>query len=309
MLETLKFEFFDREGFSINSPIDLFAHAPCLREFSPGKFVDHTSLTLPFNQLRDIKHVYYEHNIQSSLDLLELASDVECYELRADDQSPGWELNPIQSTIELPKLHSLTAVFDGFSNEVDEGPARFFAFLHMPSIRALSLVMDKQSWELAKRHVLPLCSQPLLEKIALSACRSWKIFDDKKIMGGQHIMEILSAAKQLRSLEIPEAGGIFISADFVESFALLDSSGIPILSPNLQSLLFRHCYSINFEMLAQALMLRSLCSPLTTVTILCWEDSMADILETFRVSAWWDQLHDLGIEVQVVDKYTYATWW
>lgn len=63
MLETLKFEFFSRESLSSDSPLDLFEHAPRLREFSPGQSVDHTSLTLPFNQLRVINPMHYENSI------------------------------------------------------------------------------------------------------------------------------------------------------------------------------------------------------------------------------------------------------
>lgn len=315
MLETLKFEFFDREGLSMDSPIDLFVRAPRLREFSAGQFVDHTSLSLPFNQLRDIKPVYYKHNIQNSLNLLKLASNVEHYELRLNGRSPGMAPSSIQSIIEIPKLQSLTAVFDwGFDGGAPVGPAQFFAFLHTPNIRALSLAIDARSWKTTKRHVSFLCSQPLLVKLALNTCRYREMNDASEKLTDQDMIEILNAAKQLRELDIPESGTTFISEDFVKSFARLDSSGTPILSPNLQTLLFRHSKHINFENLAQALIVRSLCSPgnhavLTTVTILCAKSKMVSVLETFRVSAWWDQLQDLGIELQVMDLEAYAVWW
>lgn len=54
-----------------------------------------------------------------------------------------------------------------------------------------------------------------------------EMYDVKTMPGGQHTIKILSAAKLLPSLEVPEPGATFIyrinsSTEFVESFALLD---------------------------------------------------------------------------------------
>lgn len=128
--------------------------------------------------------------------------------------------------------------------------------------------MDPRSWELARRHVTYLCSQPLLEKLALTT-RGYRK------SGIRDMIKILNNTKELLILEGPESGTTFISVDFLESFALLDSSGTPILSPKLHTL-FAYSKDINFELFAQALVVRSLCSPgkhavLITVTILCDE--------------------------------------
>lgn len=76
-------------------------------------------------------------------------------------------------------------------------------------------------------------------------CRYRRMNDAGEKLDSQDMIEILNVVKQLREFEVYELGTTFISEDFVESFARLISSGTPILSPNLLTILSRHAEDIN----------------------------------------------------------------
>ncbi|KZP27290.1 hypothetical protein FIBSPDRAFT_313809 [Athelia psychrophila] len=131
----------------------------------------------------------------------------------------------------------------------------------------------------------------------------------------QILIPILEDLKQLRVLEVLEvleSDPTFISARFLKCFAQISPSSTPILAPNLYTLLFHYSQNTDFDSFARAL--QSRCLPgsqviLKTVTILCPECNLGSTLENFQTSPWWDQLRDVGIDMQLQALESYAVRW
>lgn len=302
MLEMLKIEFWDPYFPSL--PMDVFSHAPQLRDFTAGQHATERFLTLPWNQLRYINTMPYMSRSQNVLDLLALASDVEHAEFRAANGYIEPPYTQAPGTVQLHNLQSLTAILNVINDQSDE--TTLFSVLDLPNICKLSLSTNRSAGSLGSLW-MSLRSRTSLETLRLHSDSSGQR------LNGQNILQILQTFKQLRVLEVPVLN--FLSTDFLESFAQRSSSGTPILGPNLQILLLRsnsenHIY---FDSLANALQLRCPLGSqavLKTVTILCLDGvNIPANLETFQDSAWWSHLRDVGISIQLQSWRSYAKWW
>lgn len=302
MLEMLKIEFWDPYFPSL--PMDVFSHAPQLRDFTAGQYATERFLTLPWNQLRYINTMPYMSRSQNVLDLLALASDVEHAKFRAANGYIEPPYTQAPGTVQLHNLQSLTAILNVIDDQSDE--TTLFSVLDLPNICKLSLSTNRSAGSLGSLW-MSLRSRTSLETLRLHSDSSGQR------LNGQNILQILQTFKQLRVLEVPVLN--FLSTDFLESFAQRSSSGTPILGPNLQILLLRsnsenHIY---FDSLANALQLRCPLGSqavLKTVTILCLDGvNIPANLETFQDSAWWSHLRDVGISIQLQSWRSYAKWW
>ncbi|KZP34320.1 hypothetical protein FIBSPDRAFT_1035387 [Athelia psychrophila] len=291
-------------------PVPTGSHAPRLRGFHAGPNVTTRSLTLPWDQLRDVKFISEDGDFQSAINILALTPDVERCELRVEGYGPGVRPAVLvnHTSLQLRQLRSLIAVFE------DTDPTALFANLRMPNIRELSLSVET-SWEPLKPSLMTLCSETSLEKLSL---HTWTMFpEDAIFLSGGDMVEILEAAQCLRVLEVLDINPKFIDTVFLESFRQLNPSGAPKLCPKLQTLLFRHPGKDKIDsklaLFSQALQTRSsgIPSALKTVIILCdryRDEPVASILASFRTSTWWDQLLDAGIDIRVNDGEVYAEW-
>ncbi|KZP10517.1 hypothetical protein FIBSPDRAFT_872493, partial [Athelia psychrophila] len=130
-------------------------------------------------------------------------------------------------------------------------------------------------------------------------------------IAGKDIVRILKTARQLQVLEILDYEPKFISDDFLQAFAQLGPSGIPVLCPNLQTICFRVPSDTELASFALALHTRGSSGTqnrLKTVTILCRASEKASAEETLQTSAWLDQLRDAGIDMQLGDLTSYVAW-
>ncbi|KZP22698.1 hypothetical protein FIBSPDRAFT_952528 [Athelia psychrophila] len=301
MLETLRIELWEH---SAPSPMDLFAHAPRLRDFTAGERVTEKSLTIPWDQLQ---HFFINRNTNQPrqvLALLALASNVERAQFRVSTIGSVSPHTEAPGSVQLRNLRSLIVDFHNMD------PLPFMAILHMPNIRELSLAIDRPL-ESLRPFWASLSSHGTLEKLALY----WNNVLARIAKYRLHmpdIVHVLEDVKQLRVLELPQSGPTFISEDFLQRFALLDQSRAPILGPNLQTLLFHYLYGIDFQSFARTLQSRFPPGSevtLKTVTILCPRRDLASTLETFQESVWWDQIRDVGINIQLQASESYAVWW
>lgn len=296
MLETLKLDFWDRSDLS--APTDLFAQAPHLRDLVIGQCVTARSLTLPWSQLRNIKLFTYLNSPQRVLDILTLASNIERAQFRVTGydefsytQAPG--------TVQLRNLQSLTTGVSGRN----WSPTSFFTTLYMPSICNLSLTAGNFGESL----------RPLWTSFgSLTSLESLRFHCYNDTLDGESVVHIIQSLQHLVVLEVHARTAAFSSAYFLENFAQRSPHETPVLGPNLQTLLFRHSPGIDFDSFARAL--QSRCPPgsrvkLNTVIILCEESTMPSILRTFKASVWWDQIRDVGIDVQLNSLQSCTEWW
>ncbi|KZP02417.1 hypothetical protein FIBSPDRAFT_942054 [Athelia psychrophila] len=303
MLETLRIELWEAEH-TATAPMGLFAHAPRLRDFIAGAHVTEKLMTIPWNQLQHLVINRYTKQPKQVLDLLALTSNVEhaqFFQMTCGGSPP----TEAPSSVQLRNLRSLIVNFNAIE------PLPFMAILHTPKIRELSLVTTTP-FESLRPFWAFLSSHGTLEKLALY----WDdIYIAAEISFRPHIrnvVHVLEDVKQLRVLELPQSGPTFISKDFQQRFALLDQSGAPNLGPNLQTLLFHHSDGIDFQSFAHTLQSRFPPGSevtLKTVTILCPQRDLVSTLETFQESVWWDQIRDVGINMQLQASESYAVWW
>lgn len=301
ILEVLEFELWDDAASVV--PIDLFADAPRLQTFSAGRNVSKTTLTLPWNQLRDIRDKKRAFNMLSSLiEWVASAPDIESYRLQVNGY--GQALTLTHAIVQLPKLQSLSVMFCG----LDSTPYALLAALHMPNICELSLITNI-SWDLLMPPLVPLCYQISLHKLALRTDYNFKTKKSQNLTS-KDMVQILKAAQQLRVLEIMDIQPAFLTKSFMETFALLSPSGTPILCPKLQTIVFRQSRHTDLASFAHALQMRTSSGTQTilkTIIIVCKASIRASFLENLRTFAWWDQLRDVGIDVQVGDWASYST--
>ncbi|KAF7967165.1 hypothetical protein HWV62_35644 [Athelia sp. TMB] len=342
-LELLQFDFCNHGNRPLLvEPIDIFAHAPRLQDFSAGVNVDRASLHIPWSQLRTIKSLSDDHSPQSMLNLLKTAPYIERCRMKIEGNTSGPSLTPGQApgSVQLSNLRYLTAVFES------EDPTSFFTILDIPNIRELSLATD-MGWGPLISTLTSICSQPSLEKLALMSMMWYdspdvsdglEDSDDSgdtndtndtddsddsddsdefnkalfRRLRGNDLMQILKAAKHVRELEVPECNPRFFTAAFMKRFGQLRSSGTPILCPNLQKLLFRYSEKMDLEPLGKALLSR--CSStshptLRDVVVLCWDAKRASITKALQSSSWWIKLRDVGIDMRVSRFENYEQWW
>ncbi|KZP02378.1 hypothetical protein FIBSPDRAFT_1055920 [Athelia psychrophila] len=301
ILKTLRIELWEH---SAASPMDLFAHAPRLRDFIAGEHVTEKLLTIPWNRLQHFNINRSTNRPQQVLNLLALASNVERAQFRVSTSHIVWPNTEAPGSVQLRNLRSLIMVAHGLD------PVPFMVILHMPKIRELSLAINMPV-ESRRPLWAFLSSHGTLEKLALYWGDAFAQMD-RYIPYAPNAVRVLDDVKQLRVLELPQSEPALISADFLERFALLDQSGTPILGPNLQILLFHYSYHINYQSFARTLQSRF--PPggevtLKTVTILCPQRDLVSKLKTFQKSVWWDQIRDLGINMQLQASESYAVWW
>lgn len=121
---------------------------------------------------------------------------------------------------------------------------------------------------------------------------------------GKDIVQILQRARQLRVLEVLDYHPIFISDDFLQAFAQLGLSGIPVLCPNLETICFRYCPNTDLASFVLALCTRGSSGSqnrLKTITILGDKYDKASVERTLQTSTCLDELRDTGIKIQVGD--------
>ncbi|KAF7974216.1 hypothetical protein HWV62_13193 [Athelia sp. TMB] len=342
-LELLQFDFCNHGNRPLLvEPIDIFAHAPRLQDFSAGVNVDRASLHIPWSQLRTIKSLSDDHSPQSMLNLLKTAPYIERCRMKIEGNASGPSLTPGQApgSVQLSNIQYLTAVFES------EDPTSFFTILDIPNIRELSLATD-MGWGPLISTLTSICSQPSLEKLALMSMMWYdspdvsdgsEDSDDSgdtndtndtddsddsddsdefnkalfRRLRGNDLMQILKAAKHVQELEVPECNPRFFTADFMKRFGQLRSSGTPILCPNLQKLQFRYSEKMDLEPLGEALLSR--CSStshptLRDVVVLCWDAKRASITKALQSSSWWIKLRDVGIDMRVSRFENYEQWW
>lgn len=203
-------------------------------------------------------------------------------------------------TVQLRNLRSLTTDVAG----LDWVPIPFFAVLHVPSICNLSLTTSKSGESLRSLWTF------LGPWTSLESLRFRSIFNGK--LDGEDIVHIIQSLEHFLVLEVYAHTAAFTSAYFLEGFAQRSPCGTPVLGAKLQTLFFRYSAGTKFDSFSRAL--QSRCPPgsqfkLETVIILCEESNMAPILRTSKASVWWDQLQDVGIDVQLKSLESYVKWW
>ncbi|KZP10522.1 hypothetical protein FIBSPDRAFT_963011 [Athelia psychrophila] len=314
-LETLELALWD-EDIPLTS-IDLFAHAPRLHTFFAGANMTKSTrlslaphiqllfggapvarsiLALPWNLIRVIKVSCSDIGLQSAIDLVELAPNIESCELRL--QLHGGEPMSAHAIVQLPKLRSLYVELKGKHST----PYALLRALCMPNICELSLVTDVVSWEPLIPPLVSICSQPSLQKLVLGINPRYDQRNVHPKLTGTDMVQILNAAQQLQVFEVRHFQPQFISNDFLETFAQLNPSGIPILSPKLREFRFRHSLDTDLDAFAQALQIRDSSGTqniLKIVAIFCRTSlEKSSLLGTLQTSAWWGPLRDMGIDLQ-----------
>lgn len=206
MLETLKIDFWMSENGSVPSSMDSFADAPRLHDFTAGDHVAGKSLTISWNQLRNLDLSRGHCRPQPVLDLLALASNAERVKFEVCTSSI-WTRTQAPGSVQLQNLRSLNAVFREVPYIIP-----FMSILNMPSIFELSFANDRSSVS-PRFFWTSLCS---LEKLAL---RPLECLRTCVKLHSPDIIPILENLQQLRVLEVLESDPTFISTRFLKCFA------------------------------------------------------------------------------------------